>query len=876
MKNFMSKKLFSLVLVLAMVLSMAVIMPMGASAAADITIQGGPASGAAARTAGAALVAAVKNVANSKIYVTPGYYDIPHQGESNGFLNIDRTLSIVGIDGAGNEITDPTVADAILYSSNSADGASLNQTLIYVGATGVKLQGIIIANKEERTDKGVYVADGSSDFTVDACKFTPSSTKGANPSAKDPDCGSLLTFDGISTGHNVTNCIFDRSRMYFYTAAPNVTVKGCTFDSGPKKATWAGPSVAIEINKTITDMTAGSLILNDNKFIDVVAIDITSVAAGFDKIDLNKNYWEKNGEVIDPNTEGLVVTNPSYTGNNIVNTFYTDENMQLADLLPATPDAIVFTNAIATTGVEEIDLYTVSGFPKNKGIREFKIEEDTTRPNSGFLTPVFKLEAYNGLGKVVPIYTPVTIGLTLKDPLTAQKIIIKHFRTNKTVETITPTIAGKVLTFTADSLSLFGITSAPRAEIELTETVAGTPGKYDINVKAIGANITNFQLAEFSLAFQTLPYLTDKAVDYKITPNTVNSKDMVVEPMERGDENIPNRFIIRRFEGTVPDFGPDIPADTFIKIGTLEITEGSAGGEVAIIGLKVETGFPDRIVDEMSSNAFITYGGEDYFWTIPGDGDLKVLDETPGNPDIIDLTNSPDHFLPYAPIDAPVGYDKQLTVKITFGNKVDNNPIDYQKMKVTISSDNRYGPKKVYTYDLGNDNADVTFNMDQYTIVKNNLPAGKYSVKVSGDGYRTCTIGNIVLDSTLGNDKKTVEFWNNARDLAKGFVTRDLDDTEDSDATMSPVSKISGSTTYSQTTFLAGDIVMDNEIKIEDLNAALSYFGLTNLKISLLHPEDLPAGTLPTDTYKYIQYDLNRDGKIDSKDVAMVLISYGF
>ncbi|MBQ7959585.1 MAG: hypothetical protein IJ285_00005, partial [Clostridia bacterium] len=60
--------------------------------------------------------------------------------------------------------------------------------------------------------------------------------------------------------------------------------------------------------------------------------------------------------------------------------------------------------------------------------------------------------------------------------------------------------------------------------------------------------------------------------------------------------------------------------------------------------------------------------------------------------------------------------------------------------------------------------------------------------------------------------------------------------------------------------FLAGDIVKDNNINIYDLSAVVSYFSME----------------LDTDAYStYAKYDLNRDGFIDSKDVAYVLVSWG-
>ena len=61
-------------------------------------------------------------------------------------------------------------------------------------------------------------------------------------------------------------------------------------------------------------------------------------------------------------------------------------------------------------------------------------------------------------------------------------------------------------------------------------------------------------------------------------------------------------------------------------------------------------------------------------------------------------------------------------------------------------------------------------------------------------------------------------------------------------------------------TFLAGEIVKDNNINIYDLSAVVSYFGTNN--------------TVDASS-QYAKYDLNRDGKIDSKDVAYVLVSWG-
>ena len=90
------------------------------------------------------------------------------------------------------------------------------------------------------------------------------------------------------------------------------------------------------------------------------------------------------------------------------------------------------------------------------------------------------------------------------------------------------------------------------------------------------------------------------------------------------------------------------------------------------------------------------------------------------------------------------------------------------------------------------------------------------------------------------DDYKTLNFWNNVKDNAI-----EVEEGKDTSA--------------KNVTFLAGDIVKDSLINIYDLSAVVSYFG-----------EDM-------DTSKYndyAKYDLNRDGKIDSKDVAYVLVSW--
>ena len=88
---------------------------------------------------------------------------------------------------------------------------------------------------------------------------------------------------------------------------------------------------------------------------------------------------------------------------------------------------------------------------------------------------------------------------------------------------------------------------------------------------------------------------------------------------------------------------------------------------------------------------------------------------------------------------------------------------------------------------------------------------------------------------------KVLNFWNNVKDNAVN-----VEEGKDTSA--------------KNVTFLAGDIVKDNTINIYDLSAVVSYFG---------------TQTVTSAASDYAKYDLNRDGKIDSKDVAYVLVSWG-
>ena len=177
---------------------------------------------------------------------------------------------------------------------------------------------------------------------------------------------------------------------------------------------------------------------------------------------------------------------------------------------------------------------------------------------------------------------------------------------------------------------------------------------------------------------------------------------------------------------------------------------------------------------------------------------------------------------------------KKLTVNITFPNAIADQAADYQDMKVVISGGDL--PENL-AYDLGSDvanklNADGAYVLEVEGKLTENTA---YTVTVSGAGYRTARY------TVTMNENKTLNFWNNVKDTPAVVE-------EGKDASKKSV------------TFLAGDIVKDGKINIYDLSAVVSYFGTNN--------------TVSAES-AYAKYDLNRDGKIDSKDVAYVLVSWG-
>lgn len=182
-----------------------------------------------------------------------------------------------------------------------------------------------------------------------------------------------------------------------------------------------------------------------------------------------------------------------------------------------------------------------------------------------------------------------------------------------------------------------------------------------------------------------------------------------------------------------------------------------------------------------------------------------------------------------------------LTVNVRFNNKITDHEKAYQDMKAVISGGDLTGD---ITVDFGT-NA-TALDSDAYSFTQKLTKNRTYTVTISGAGYRTARY------TVTMNADKTLSFWNNANDNKQLVETVTGTTPSDEDIAANGVTK----------NFLAGDIVKDNNINIYDLSAVVSYFGETGLV------------NANGDANSHTRYDLNRDGVIDSKDVAYVLVSW--
>ena len=333
------------------------------------------------------------------------------------------------------------------------------------------------------------------------------------------------------------------------------------------------------------------------------------------------------------------------------------------------------------------------------------------------------------------------------------------------------------------------------SEIGVVFSATGTSGEYNVTLKALDGKAIN-QFQFADLAFSS-------PVEYDILPVTDIT---VTEESSYGSS--------REYKFTYN--GSTAAGSETITIGTVRFY---GSGE---LNFKVDTAYSYSVTGV--NKVGVDEGGVDRYYTLSDAGNKLLV----GNDITTGLTGGEMSTI----TDTLTQSQKTLTVNIDFPNNVDNNIADFQDMKLTVSGGDL--PEDKVTA-LGSDNTAVEVIDNKYTVTIPELTANRlYNVKIEGAGYRTARY------TVLMDNDKTLNFWNNVASAEQAVE----------------VGKDSPKTA---TTFLAGDIVRDNEINIYDLSAVISYFGGTSSKDA---------------HWDHIMYDLNRDGSIDSKDIAYVLISW--
>ena len=328
--------------------------------------------------------------------------------------------------------------------------------------------------------------------------------------------------------------------------------------------------------------------------------------------------------------------------------------------------------------------------------------------------------------------------------------------------------------------------------------------------------------------------------------------------------------------------------DAYIKLN--DAHSGEDRFEFYVNGKKAMKEYHDWSAESIILGT-VTFGGYGTGWKF--EIESAVINTTKYNDNIVITTKDSDAALtvettkdtttnPHTALIDPLTITpvtKNLTVNVTFPNTVADHVSDYQDMTLTVSGGDlsqdivvKLGQtanlggtdpttnvtaavapgsypyattaKITSAYTAGSESTkypyvttvDNPLVADKYTVTLTDILTQNtlYTVTVSGAGYRTARY------NVLMTGDKTLTFWNNVMDAATVV-----------EAGKDPTLTV---------TYLAGDIVEDAQINIYDLSAVVSYFG----------DEHSVTAESP-----YAKYDLNRDGKIDSIDVAYVLVSWG-
>ncbi|MCD8180949.1 MAG: dockerin type I domain-containing protein [Firmicutes bacterium] len=421
--------------------------------------------------------------------------------------------------------------------------------------------------------------------------------------------------------------------------------------------------------------------------------------------------------------------------------------------------------------------------------------------------------------------TNQTVTITL--PVAMQVTKITHVKDDSTTEDITTGITQdtsySTVTFTASSFSAY-IVQGSVVNTNVTENVklsleaTGTAGVYNVVLTAVDNDsyINGFTSAQLK---------------FYATADTTESSECAIVVSQLYD------YIDVTDEG-----------DGVYLINANDESNGGVTGETVTIAQLTLVG-----VGTYSVYLDVTNYSDNMVHTTTATNNL-VVTHTP------DATTPSAGTLQYTvPLLSGVVVDLEkstLTINVMFPNAVTAQDAEYNAMTVTVTGigvdeeieigQDEQGSLQTVTIsgvDASNDYATAT----GYVATIDDVYTGyAYTLEFTGEGYRTFRTSVVPT-----SDAATITVWNNAMSNEMIVVT-DTDDAMGGDD--------------ETVTFLAGDIVANNVIDLWDLSAVVSYFG----------KGDMTSYSDISEVEDYIKYDLNRDGKIDSRDIAMVLVSWDY
>lgn len=197
----------------------------------------------------------------------------------------------------------------------------------------------------------------------------------------------------------------------------------------------------------------------------------------------------------------------------------------------------------------------------------------------------------------------------------------------------------------------------------------------------------------------------------------------------------------------------------------------------------------------------------------------------------------------YSIVEKP--YNLNFNIKYDLGIS-DKKDADYLDMVINITNTTTRETKKVMVGTKGTESADAYLELvttgddyDDESVATGSIKLeGRttYEYEVVAGGYRKFS-GSVYLD-----EEKTINLWSTVYNNKQPVIQGD-DRVEN----------------QKYVTFLVGDIWMDNKVDVYDLSAVTAYFGTQNIE----------AGS------NFVQYDLDRDGDVDLRDIGYVQLTFG-